>query len=201
MTAGLASPRPVRVVKVGGSLFDFDGLTPALRYWLLQQPPAVNVLLAGGGPWAEAVREADRRFHLGDEASHWLCIDALALTARLLANLLPEATFYQDFLALRDEVACRVCAVVPVPPIVFSPATFVRNDAEHHPQSLPRDWSVTSDSIAARLAEQLRAEELVLLKSTDAHSASGLVDDYFPIAARDLPAVRIVNLRSSFPAA
>jgi aspartokinase-like uncharacterized kinase len=69
---------------------------------------------------------------------------------------------------------------------------------------LPANWDVTSDSIAARLAVALRAEELVLLKSTlpDAHleveelSQSGLVDTMFPRLCGELPAVRIVNLRA-----
>jgi hypothetical protein len=61
---------------------------------------------------------------------------------------------------------------------------------------------VTSDSIAARVAWELAASELVLLKSAappagtfDKLAAAGFVDASFPRAAAELT-VRIVNLRA-----
>ena len=70
-------------------------------------------------------------------------------------------------------------------------------------QPLPLGWHVTSDSIAARLAEALGAEELVLLKSglpttgdPTNWAQESFVDGYFSIAAAGLPAIRVVNLRA-----
>ena len=60
---------PIRVVKVGGSLFGFAGFVAALNEWLAEQPPAVNVLIAGGGKLADVIREADAAWGLGDEAA------------------------------------------------------------------------------------------------------------------------------------
>ena len=73
--------------------------------------------------------------------------------------------------------------------------------------SLPRRWRVTSDSIAARMARVFRARELVLLKSVtfperismSEAAELGLVDEYFPTAARDVERVVAINLRSEDP--
>ena len=73
---------------------------------------------------------------------------------------------------------------------------------------LPRSWQVTGDSIAARIAECLGADELVLLKSTDPPSTPsrriasrlGLVDGFFGEATDRLRRIRFVNLRrTEFP--
>jgi len=68
---------------------------------------------------------------------------------------------------------------------------------------LPRSWTVSSDSIAARLAEVLPADELVLLKSSDPTTgeADGLadqeyVDEFFPAFARCRFRCKFVDLRS-----
>jgi len=193
--------RLVRVVKVGGSLFDFPRLALALRNWLAAQPPARNVLVAGGGKLADVIREADQRFSLGDETSHWLCIEALRVTARLLAALLPEAQLITVLAQLNTELdqadAMRT--------MVFCPENFMQ-EVEHtwDGRSLPHTWSVTTDSIAARLAEVIQAEELVLLKSSEpppeTEDMGGYVDEYFPIAARNVGKIRFVNLQASAPA-
>ena len=53
---------PVRVVKVGGSLLRHQPEAPAketaasLMKWIARQSSAVNVLVAGGGEFAEAIR-------------------------------------------------------------------------------------------------------------------------------------------------
>ena len=189
--------RAVRVVKVGGSLFGFRQLAAALRRWLAEQAPATHVLVAGGGAFADAVRTADARFSLGEETSHWLCIDALRVSARLLAALLPEASWTTTLSELRSAIAADRCAS----PIVFCPADFMRHVepvVDDHP--LPHTWAVTSDSIAARIAEVLGARELVLLKATDppaeAGAAGDYVDSWFPLAAENIGSVRLVNLRA-----
>ena len=189
----------LRIVKVGGSLFEFDRLADALKDWLERQPPAVTVLLAGGGPLVNFLRRADERLKLGDEAAHWLSIDAMDLTARILARLLPDASLVDDFASIE-----RGRSIVS-PQIVFVASTFLRKEEPHLPgTTLPHDWTVTSDSIAARLAETLQADELNLLKSKDPMcektsvdwAAGGLVDEHFPLAAAKLPVVRWVNLRA-----
>ena len=184
---------PVRVVKVGGSLLrhqpEAQAKEPAasLTKWLAQQLPAVNVLVAGGGEFAETIRRADATHGLGEEAAHWLCVDALSVTARLLGAIMKMPVVTEE-----RELPC-VCPSV----CVFDPAAFLRNIEPRlfaHP--LPHTWAVTSDSIAARIAESLAASELVLLKSCLPVANRGYVDGYFPVAASKLPPIRCVNLRS-----
>lgn len=188
---------PPTVVKVGGSLLDWPELPRALTAWLSQQPPGCYLLLGGGGNFCEAVREADQLHSLGESFSHDLCIDCLAVTAKLLAQLtgLPRLTWR------RPEQPPSWPAVA-----VFDCQSFLQEVEPISPgERLPRSWSATTDSIAARLAELLAAP-LVLLKSCPAPSgslaelaAAGYVDDHFPVAARSLPSVRCVNLREFSP--
>jgi hypothetical protein len=79
-------------------------------------------------------------------------------------------------------------------------------EAEGH-SALEHSWRVTSDSIAAWAAHVLGATELVLVKSRDvpcemtaaAAAKAGLVDDYFPAIAGDLPAIGWVYARDDQP--
>ena len=185
---------PLRVIKVGGSLFDFEAFPQGWRRWLAEQPPAVNVLIAGGGKLAVVIREADQAWGLGDEAAHWLAIDVLAASARLLAAILTDARLEHDWERMLQRVADRAVG----PPIVFCPVRFLQQlEARFPPQPLPHGWNVTSDSIAARIAGILDAEELVLLKSADPPSQvqPPYVDEYFVQAAAGLTCVRFVNLQ------
>ena len=189
---------PIRVVKVGGSLFGFPGFVGAWNGWLAEQPPAVNVLIAGGGKLADVIREADAAWGLGDEAAHWLCVDVTGISARLLAAMLPDCRWeaaWDGLLPLLDGGGGGQ-------PIIFSPVQFLREiEARLPPRPLPHSWSVTSDSIAARIAQVLSAGELVLLKSADPPGQTSdrppYVDDYFATAAQGLNHVRFVNLRRS----
>jgi aspartokinase-like uncharacterized kinase len=92
---------------------------------------------------------------------------------------------------------------------VFESEPFLRDgEARWTGTPLPHGWHVTSDSIAARVAECLGAAELVLLKSAPPPSdlseamdaATGYVDGHFAVAARELRSVRCVDLRGRVPA-
>ena len=190
----------LRVIKVGGSLFDLPDLAERLRKWCAAQSPGINVLLAGAGAWGDLVRTVDARFSLGDEPAHEMCIDALAITARLLATLLPEAPLVSDEQLLQH----RQAEISSRPTCVFHATEFLREREGGLPgETLPVGWDVTSDSIAARLAEVTHADDFVLLKSklpgpfsqVDQLAAANYVDRYFPWAMRGEAEVRFVNLR------
>ena len=184
---------PLRVVKVGGSLLRHQpeaqakDISATLLKWIAQQPPAINVLMAGGGEFADIIRRADATHNLGEETAHWLCVDALSITARLLAVIVNAAVVTEE--KELPSLAASIC--------VFNPGPFLREiEPRIFATPLPHTWAVTSDSIAARLAEHLTASELVLLKSILPVEARGYVDDYFLVAAARLSHIRYVNLRS-----
>jgi aspartokinase-like uncharacterized kinase len=196
----------VRVIKLGGSLLDWPDWPSAFRRWRRGQPAAADVMVVGGGAFVERLRELDRMHGLSAEAAHWLAIRAMSLTARLAAELLPEAKLEKGIRTIlaRDknssdpfsgaENSSHAFFVVDV-------GEFLRSEIAAA-DALPASWDVTSDSIAARVARTLDADELVLLKSLlpecparqEALAACGYVDAYFPRAARGLR-VRCVNLR------
>lgn len=184
-----------RVIKLGGSLLDWPEWPAALRRWRRNQPPMRDLLIVGGGAWADLIREADQRHGLGAEASHWLCLRLMSVTARLASQLLPEADFLETWPTEGLHGSLKVVDALPL-----------IEDAERRatPRGLPHSWDVTSDSIAAWLAAGLGAAELVLLKSQLPPGANcrnaaerGYVDRFFPIAAQDVPLVRCVDLRDA----
>jgi 5-(aminomethyl)-3-furanmethanol phosphate kinase len=184
----------LRVVKLGGSLLDLPDLGSRIHAWLAVQRPGASVFVAGGGILADAIRAADRLHGLDEDTAHWLCVEAMSITARLAAAVL-HVPLVREFDRLSDE---RGCVVFDVQPLLRS----------HEPllpgSPLPRGWEVTSDSIAARLADVLLADELVLLKSAlpprcdrAEAAAVGYVDGHFPQAAARLKRIRCVNLRDT----
>ena len=190
----------LRIIKVGGSLFEYPYLANALTQWSAQQSPMQNLIVTGGGVWADEIRTLETSGRLSVEAAHWLAIRAMKLTAWLLCQMLPEATIADQLDQLNNGSPLTATGMAPV---IFDPEPFLRYVEPDLPsRGLPIGWQVTSDSIAARIAETLDADELVLMKSTDPPTSTieqtaqdGLVDAYFPIAAAPVRRIRWVNLR------
>jgi aspartokinase-like uncharacterized kinase len=183
----------VIVVKVGGSLFDHPHLGPGLRQWLAGLGAERVLLVPGGGPVADAVRQLDTAHRLGEEKAHWLALTSLWVTAALLRDLLPGA-----------EYGCHPDAdrfdLLPAGTVrILDAHMFCQVD-----DALLHTWAVTTDSIAARAAVVFGASCLILLKSTDIPPGTpwdeaarrGWVDPHFPkvVAGHGLR-VEAVNFR------
>jgi aspartokinase-like uncharacterized kinase len=192
-------PVPVRVIKLGGSLFDLADLAARFDAWHQRQPAAADVLVCGGGKIVDTLADWDQLHGLGPTVSHWMCVRAMALNAAWLAAILPRAELCPRWTTALVAAADGRLAVL-------DPWQFVHeDDPRFSREPLPVSWDVTSDSISARLATLLEASELVLLKSElpavacsrDEGSSSGYVDKFFAQAAHDLARVRCVNLRDA----
>jgi aspartokinase-like uncharacterized kinase len=185
---------PPVVVKIGGSLYDLPELGPRLTCWLTQMQDTPVLLVPGGGKLADAVRELDRTHHLGGNRAHWLALQIMAVQARFLAALVPGAVVVERLEACAEVWRNGRQAILDA-------HGFAQAD-EGNEGALPHSWAVTSDSIAARAAQLLKARKLVLLKSMDwpgeanweeaAHA--GVVDAWFPRVVGDL-SVEVLNFR------
>jgi aspartokinase-like uncharacterized kinase len=193
----------IRVVKIGGSLFDMRQLPDMLRKWLAVQSPGHQVLVAGGGPLVDQVRAWHAEAPIDEVAAHWMCVDLLTVTAHLLHSWLPEIPLVED-----DRLLCQ--RVGEVGATIFGPAHWMRHAEPGLPGTwLPSGWETTSDSIAGRLAVALAADEFVLLKSVlpksraavelSALAAVDYVDPMLAQMSAELPPVRLVNFRANPP--
>ena len=66
------------VVKVGGGLLARGECLDVILAEVSAASREVPMLIVpGGGPFADAVREVDRRVGLGDDAAHWMAVLAM----------------------------------------------------------------------------------------------------------------------------
>lgn len=211
-TLAAGSRAPCSIVKVGGSLLSLPDLAARLReaLTLLDGPAA---LIVGGGAAVDTVRDWGTVFDLDEVTAHWLAVDSLSLTARLVCDLLNRdgrdggpAESVAEIVADWPGV-CRAisCGVIPV----VNPRGLLSSVADERSIELPESWAVTSDSIAAAIAVHWNVSQFVLLKSV-AKPADGLlcdadasalterpVDDWFAQLAPRLADVLWCNLRET----
>ena len=118
----------------------------AFRRWLAVEDEMQNVVVVGGGRVVDALRELDRRQPMPAEVSHRLAIQAMSLTAELVAQRMNEATKVAKLEQLRLSTPCGVQ--------ILEVEQFMSEDSGSA-NALPAGWHVTSDSIAARIAKIL----------------------------------------------
>jgi 5-(aminomethyl)-3-furanmethanol phosphate kinase len=154
------------VVKVGGGLG--DSALPALCTTLGELGERHPLIVVpGGARFADAVRGADRCFGLRAATSHRMAILGMEQFGWLLSELIPGAELCADLARVSaGRTTVLLPAALPLDP-------------------LPASWQVTSDSIAAWVADQAGAGRLVLAKEVD-----GLYADWPP---RGEPLARLTH--------
>ncbi len=187
-----------RIVKVGGSLFDLPDLSNRLRTWLDTHPATHNILVTGGGDLVEQIRTWHTHQPIDEISAHWLCIDLMDITARLLHSRMPDFPLCADIHVLEKRCAQPGTTI-------FRAARWLRDiEPGLSGSKLPVSWQTTSDAIAGRLAIAMEADELVLLKSTmptkgkgdlKSLAETGLIDPVLQHIGPELPPLRLVNLR------
>lgn len=140
------------VVKLGGSLANSDDMPRWLEVIATVGAGKV-VLVPGGGPWADEVREAQKREGFDDRVAHRKALRAMEQYARVLAETRPAFVTADSIASIREVLKKNQ---VPI----WMPYEMVVAD-----HSIPENWDVTSDSLAAWLAGKLNALALLLVKS------------------------------------
>jgi aspartokinase-like uncharacterized kinase len=155
------------VVKIGGSLSRLPGALAQVGQILAQASEAVPlVVVPGGGPFAEAVRQFDEQIGLSSDAAHWMAILAMDQYAHALADFIPGSAVVESEEEVHEALVRRR---IPI----LAPSRWLRATDE-----LPHRWEVTSDSLAAYLAGLLGANRVVLLKPL-AGPLEAVADPYF----------------------
>lgn len=148
----MAWERAIWVVKIGGSLLG----SPELEKWLdifAKFSDGNIVIVPGGGLFADAVRAAQKLSKMSDASAHRLAVLAMDQYGLLMASMNPMLATARTEMEI-DERTWQHRG------IVWLPSQMVLAD-----DTIPQSWDVTSDSIAAWLAEKLGAQHLVLVKS------------------------------------
>ena len=162
-------PRDVEtVVKIGGGLLAHEGSLDSVLLVLADIARDEPLLIIpGGGPFADAVRDQDARLTLTDDAAHWMAVLGMDQYAHLIVSRMPRAELVTDATEMSTALASRRI------PVLAPYAWLCRADP------LPHSWEVTSDSIAAWIAHAIAARRLVLVKPPGAEHRPDNVDGYF----------------------
>jgi aspartokinase-like uncharacterized kinase len=146
------------ILKLGGSLLANGRELVQFLSEYTERTACQMVIVPGGGPFAESVRELQEHLGISDDTAHWMAVLAMHQYGLFLADGAPE-TPVLDRLEDVSATGTSLCILLPY-------HVLRANDA------LPHTWNVTSDTIAAFIAHKLG--ETTFIKTTD---VDGLLDE------------------------
>jgi aspartokinase-like uncharacterized kinase len=163
------------IVKLGGSLGESGRLLPILKIVAAARRPCI--IVPGGGAFADVVRDAQEEFRFPNGVAHRMALLAMQQTGMMLSALGRRLQPEETLAGLRAAIAAQRIGV-------WMPYRLAVKDT-----ALPASWSVTSDALAARLAERMGRLPVVLVKSCRVPSNDsalqlaerGIIDKVFPV--------------------
>jgi aspartokinase-like uncharacterized kinase len=177
------------VVKLGGSLLHSDQLTDWLQR-LKQYSEQESVLIVpGGGVFADQVRNTQTQLGFSDVTADKMALLAMAQYGVLLSDLVSGLRPWSPTEALE----------------AFN--VWLPKVSERLHISLPANWETTSDSLALWMAQQLNADECVLIKTVTlsnqqlaAWQQADIIDANFAVllASKAVPC-RVINANDNSP--
>jgi len=143
------------VLKVGGSLAENPtSLTKLCRKLSDLAKDNRIVIVPGGGEFADTVRKLDKTYGLSDVVAHKMAIVAMDQYGLFLSDITPNSYVSHSLEEISNPVKDKV-------PIFLPSQLMFREDP------LENSWDVTSDTIAAYIADKLHAKKLVLVTDVD----------------------------------
>ena len=180
------------VIKLGGSLSYSKALINCLNKIELRYQGRAVIIVPGGGAFADQVRLAQQQWQFDELTAHHMAILAMQQMALMFKGLVPQWTVVSSLSEL--HIAKDLNKI-----LIWSP-----NSAELDQSGVPASWDITSDSLAAWLAKQVSATELILVKSAvidpqaslEQLAAQQIIDQGFCQQVQDgLFRIKIVNQR------
>lgn len=143
----------MRVIKLGGSLMNDKASLIHCLNTIDQACTDKTVIVPGGGHFAEQIRSMQKNWEFNNRIAHQMALLAMQQMALLIYSL------KQNFV-LADNVSSIQQALTNHSIVIWRP-----DINELNASKVKASWEVTSDSLAAWLAKQLTATELILVKS------------------------------------
>jgi len=147
------------IIKLGGSLIEKGrDIIRFLREYVDEKEKAPTIILIpGGGPFAEVVRNVSADLSISEETAHWMAVLAMHQYGLLLAN-------GEIGIALVESMK-EIDGAEPIR--ILLPYEVLKAD-----DCLPHTWDVTSDTIAAFVANKIGEKTFIKLTDVD-----GIIDE------------------------
>jgi aspartokinase-like uncharacterized kinase len=152
------------ILKLGGSLIEKSrDILRVLVDYARERDGDKNrdftlVLIPGGGPFAETVRNISATMSIPDETAHWMAVLAMHQHGLFLAACIGGGEAEIPLVESVDEN--EIDRAGPI--CILLPYKILKQD-----DCLPHTWDVTSDTIAAFVANRLGEKRFIKLTDVD----------------------------------
>ena len=179
----------ISVIKLGGSLIKNGRIQHCLEH--LDSISGTKVIVPGGGGFADQVRQAQVVWGFDDRIAHRMALLAMQQSAWLMHSLQPASGFLSN-------ISTSV-------PNDHNTHFWLPNIDQLNAAGIAASWQVTSDSLAMWLADQLNAQQLILVKSARIDPQASLADlqvqgildqAFLQFAQHSAVSIRVVHLNS-----
>ena len=135
------------VLKIGGSWITNPKLTTLIRR-LDKKKKGKIIIVAGGGCFADSVRFAFKKTKMSEKLANTLALKSTEIFCSYLKNINKKLYLTTDKRFKENSLN------------VWLPSVILSNE-----KSFKRNWDSTSDSVAAWLSDNIKADGLVFIKS------------------------------------